>query len=326
MDMEAIIITTPGNADVLQLAKRDIPQPADNEVLIRVAAAGINRPDIAQRKGNYPPPEGAPQDIPGLEVAGVIEACGKNIKRWQPGQEVCALLAGGGYSSYVTAHESLCLSKPSSLSFAEAASLPETVFTVWHNVFQRGHLQKGEHFLVHGGSSGVGIAAIQLAKSFGAKVFTTAGTAEKCEACINLGADICINYKKDDFELLLINEGVDVILDMIGGDYTAKNINILNTDGRLMYINAMNGARVYINIMDLMKQRLIISGSTLRSREISFKAQLAGEVEKHVWPLIEDGKFKPVVYKTFPLKNAAEAHRLMESSSHIGKIVLKVID
>lgn len=322
--MKAIIITTPGGADVLQLAERENPQPAANEVLIKVIAAGVNRPDIAQRKGKYPAPKGAPQDVPGLEVAGVIEACGKNVKRWKPGQEVCALLSGGGYASHAIAHESLCLPKPAALSFIEAASLPETVFTVWHNVFQRGNLQKGEHFLVHRGTSGIGITAIQLAKIYGAIVFTTAGTAKKCEACTNLGADISINYKEDDFELLLQEEGVDVILDMIGGEYSAKNLNILNPDGRLIYINAMKGASINFNIIDIMKRRLTISGSTLRSREISFKAQLAAEVEKHVWPLVEDKKFKPVVYQTFSLQNAAEAHRLMESSSHMGKIVMTV--
>jgi NADPH2:quinone reductase len=320
--MHAIVITKPGNADVLQLQERPTPQPGNSEVLIKVKAAGVNRPDIAQRKGYYPPPANAPQDIPGLEVAGIIEACGTGVKRWKQGDEVCALLAGGGYATYAIAHETHCLPKPKTLSFAETAALPETVFTVWHNVFQRGALKRGEIFLVHGGSGGIGITAIQLAAAFGAKVFATAGSDEKGTACIQAGATRCINYKTENFEQSLETEGADVILDMIGGDYTPKNIQLLKNDGRLVFINAMKGANASFNIMDIMRRRLTITGSTLRNREISFKAHLAAEVEQHVWPLIASNTFKPYVYKTFSLRNASEAHILMETSNHIGKIVL----
>jgi NADPH:quinone reductase len=320
--MKAIIITQPGEPDVLQLQERPTPLPGDNEVLIKVVAAGVNRPDVAQRKGAYAAPPGAPADIPGLEVAGVIEQCGPLVKRWRQGDKVCALISGGGYAEYAIANEGACLPVTDSLSFEEAASLPETVFTVWHNVFQRGKLQSGENFLVHGGSSGIGITAIQLAKAFGAKVFATAGSEEKCKACISLGADKCINYKIEDFEDALKAEGVDVILDMIGGDYIPKNIRLLKTEGRLVFINAMKGNEAAFNVRDVMQRRLTITGSTLRNREVSFKAQLATEVEKHVWPLLDSRKFKAVIYKTFPLEDAANAHALMESSEHIGKIVL----
>jgi NADPH:quinone reductase len=320
--MNAIVITQPGGPQVLQMQERPMPIPGDNEVLIKVMAAGINRPDVAQRKGSYPAPPGAPADVPGLEVAGIIEQCGSSVKRWRQGDKVCALIAGGGYAEYAIANEGHCLSIPGNVSFAEAASLPETVFTVWHNVFQRGKLQNGENFLVHGGSSGIGITAIQLAKAFGAKVFATAGSNEKCKACIELGADKCINYKVEDFEEALKAEGVDVILDMIGGDYIPKNIRLLKTDGRLVFINAMKGNDAVFNVHDVMRRRLTITGSTLRNREVAFKTELAAEVEKYVWPLLESGKFKPVVYKEFPFKEAANAHALMESSEHIGKIVL----
>ncbi|MEO8962532.1 MAG: NAD(P)H-quinone oxidoreductase [Ginsengibacter sp.] len=320
--MKAITISKPGPPEVLSLKERPVPVPRRNEVLIKIMAAGVNRPDIAQRKGSYPPPAGAPPDIPGLEVAGVIEAVGDGASRWQKGNKVCALLAGGGYAQFTTVDEGQCLPIPKGLRFEEAASLPETVFTVWHNVFQRGSLKAGEHFLVHGGSSGIGITAIQLAKAFGASVFATAGSEEKCKACIALGSDECINYKEEDFETVLQKKGIDLVLDMIGGDYVPKNIRLLRPDGRMVFINAMKGNRMELNIMDIMQKRLIITGSTLRSREISFKAALAKEIETHVWPVIESGKFKPVIYQTFPLQDAAKAHELMESSSHIGKIVL----
>jgi len=320
--MKAIVITRPGPPDVLQIRERPVPEPLAGEVLIKVMAAGINRPDIAQRKGNYPPPPGASADIPGLEVAGFIEQCAESVTRWKPGDKVCALLAGGGYAEYAIAHAGNCLPVPENWSFAEASSLPETVFTVWHNVFQRARLQSGEHFLVHGGSSGIGITAIQLAKAFGAKVFTTAGSKEKCEACISSGADICINYKNEDFEEALKNDGADVILDMIGGDYIAKNISLLKPDGRLVFINAMKGAEAAFNVTDIMRKRLTITGSTLRNRDNEFKAKLAAEIEKNVWPLLESKKIKPVIYKEFPLAEASSAHALMESSEHIGKIIL----
>ena len=320
--MKAIIITKPGGPDTLQLQERPAPQPGDNEVLINGKAAGVNRPDIAQRKGNYPPPPGAPADIPGLEVAGIIEACGKAVTSLKIGSSVCALIAGGGYAEFAVANAAHCLPVPSNLDFAEAASLPETVLTVWHNVFQRGRLKTGEKFLVHGGSSGIGVTAIQLAKAFGATVFATAGSNQKCEACLELGADRCINYKEDDFETVLRDIGVDVILDMIGGDYTEKNVRLLQADGRLVFINAMKGGQTYIDAIDIMRRRLTITGSTLRNRDAAFKADLVSEVYKYVWPLIESGKFKPVIYKIFPLAEAADSHLLMEGSEHIGKIVL----
>jgi len=321
--MKAIVITKPGNPDVFKMEDRPVPVPGKNEVLIRIKAAGVNRPDISQRKGNYPAPPGAPVDIPGLEVAGIIEECGNDVKRWIKGNKVVALLAGGGYADFAAVDAGQCLPLPGNLSYVEGASLPETVFTVWHNVFQRGLLRSGEHFLVHGGSSGIGITAIQLAKAFGSVVFATAGSQRKCNACISFGADACINYKEEDFEMTLQKEGIDVILDMIGGDYFPKNIRLLRSDGRLVFINSMKGNLVELNIMDIMQKRLTITGSTLRSREISFKASLAKEVETHVWPLIESGKFKPVIYQTFPLQDANKAHELMESGSHIGKIVLE---
>lgn len=322
--MKAIVILRPGAPEVLQLAERPVPQPSAQQVLIKVIAAGVNRPDVAQRKGNYPPPPGASPDIPGLEAAGIIEQCGESVKRWKRGDSVCALLTGGGYAEYAIADADHCLPIPSNWSFAEASSLSETVFTVWHNVFQRGGLQRGENLLVHGGSSGIGVTAIQVAKAFGAKVFVTAGSKEKCDACISLGADKCINYKNEDFEESLKNEGADVILDMIGGDYIPKNIRLLKPDGRLVFINAMKGAEAVLNVSDIMRRRLTITGSTLRNRDPKFKAQLAAEIEKNVWPLIEGKKIKPVIYKEFPLAEASSAHALMESSEHIGKIVLVV--
>ncbi|MEO5649645.1 MAG: NAD(P)H-quinone oxidoreductase [Ginsengibacter sp.] len=291
---------------------------------MRIKAAGVNRPDVIQRQGNYPPPPGVPADIPGLEVAGLIEKCGSSVARWKEGDAVCALLGGGGYAEYVAVDGRHCLPVPDHFSFEEACSLPETIFTVWHNVFQRGGLKKGEYFLVHGGSSGIGITAIQLAKAFGAKVFTTAGSAEKCNACQSLGADMCINYKEVDFEEILKPHGIDVILDMIGADYIPKNIRLLKPDGRLLFINAMKGGRFQTDAIDIMKRRLTITGSTLRIRDPDFKASLAADIEARVWPVINNGKFKPVVYKIFKLKEAPLAHRLMESSRHIGKIVLKV--
>ncbi len=320
--MKAIVITEPGSPQVLQLQDRPIPVPGKNEVLIRIKAAGVNRPDIAQRKGHYPAPTGAPADIPGLEVAGMIEAIGAEVSRWKKGDKICALVSGGGYADFVTVDQGQCLPVPKDLDYVQAASLPETVFTVWHNVFQRGLLKGGEHFLVHGGSSGIGITAIQLAKAFGATVFATAGSEEKCNACVSLGADLCINYKKEDFEAALESKGLDVILDMIGGDYFQKNIHLLRPEGRLVFINTMKGNLAELNIRDIMQKRLTLTGSTLRSRDIAFKAALAKEVETHVWPLIESGKFTPVIYQSFPMADAWKAHALMESSEHIGKIVL----
>jgi NADPH2:quinone reductase len=321
--MKAIVITEPGDPEVLQIQERPAPGLKEGEVLIRVFAAGINRPDVFQRKGNYPPPPGAPQDIPGLEVAGVIEQCGADVTNWKTGDAVCALLAGGGYAEYAVVNARHCLPVPKGFSYAEAASLPETIYTVWHNAFQKGKLQNGEHFLVHGGSSGIGITAIQLAKAFGAKVFATAGSDEKCKACLDLGADLCVNYKKEDFEKVLEKEGVDVILDMIGGDYIAKNVRLLRVDGRLVFINTMKGNKPEgVDFGLIMKNRLTLTGSTLRNRDVNFKAALTNEILESVWPLLESGKFKPVIYREFPLAEAAKAHELMESSDHIGKIML----
>lgn len=320
--MKAIVITKPGDASVLQLQERPVPQPAEDEVLIKVMASGINRPDVAQRKGVYPAPPGASKDIPGLEVAGVIEEVGAAVKQWKKGEAVCALIAGGGYAEYAAANEGSCLPLPAGYTFAQAASLPETVFTVWHNVFQRGRLKPGEKLLVHGGSSGIGITAIQIARAMGSTVFVTAGSEEKCNACVALGANECINYKTTDFEEVLKEKGIDVILDMIGGDYIAKNIRLLNTEGRLVFINAMKGEHAEIKVHDIMRKRLTITGSTLRNREKEFKASLAAEIKNHVWPILEKGHFKPVIFKEFPLEDAAKAHELMESSNHIGKIIL----
>ena len=322
--MKAVIITTYGKADVLKLEEREIPTIDKNEVLIQVKAAGVNRPDVIQREGKYPAPPGAPKDIPGLEVAGIIEKVGADVKQWKIGDQVCALVAGGGYAEFVNADAGSCLPIPKGFTFVQAAGLPETVFTVWSNVFQRGKLQKGESILIHGGSSGIGITAIQLAKYFGTKVIVTVGSNEKGQYCLDLGAAAFINYKTQDFEKELAELKVDVVLDMIGGDYFDKNINILRPEGRLVYINAMKGNMVTLNLMKLLQKRISITGSTLRTRELSFKMSLAADIRKNVWPIMESGNFKPVVFATFPLKDADQAHELMESSQHIGKIILEV--
>jgi len=322
--MKAVVFAQPGAADVLTLAERDQPTIGPDEVLIRVKAAGVNRADVIQRKGLYPAPPGVAADIPGLEVAGVVQACGAAVTRFRVGDRVCALLAGGGYAEFVAVNAGHCLPVPENISFTDAAALPEALFTVWSNVFQRGRLQPGETFLVHGGTSGIGMAAIQLAKQLGSRVFATAGSEEKCRAAEAAGAERCINYKTTDFETALKSEGVDVILDMIGGDYFAKNISLLRPEGRLVFINSAKGAKVELNLMHVMSRRLTITGSTLRSREVEFKTALAAEIEQRVWPLVADGRFRANVYKVFPYGEAAAAHRLMESSEHIGKIVLEV--
>jgi NADPH2:quinone reductase len=324
--MKAIVITQPGAPEVLQLAERPKPTFTAGEVLVKVAAAGINRPDVFQRKGNYPPPADAPQDIPGLEIAGTIVEIGPNVTRWKVGDKVCALVMGGGYAEYCNVPAGQCLPIPENLSFIEAASLPETFFTVWSNVFDRGHLQKGESLLVHGGSSGIGVTAIQMAKALGSTVYATAGSNEKCKFCEKLGAAKAINYKTENFadviKQLTNNKGVDVILDMIGGDYTAPNLQLLAEDGRLVLINTMKGKDVNVDLSIVMRKRLTITGSMLRSREISFKVAIAQNLEKNIWPLLKSGEIKPIIYKVFPADQAAAAHRLMESSEHIGKIVL----
>lgn len=320
--MKAIIITKPGGPEVLQLKDYAMPVPGVEEVLIQVKASGLNRSDIFQRKGKYPAPPGVPADIPGLEIAGVVTDCGPGVTMWKPDDKVCALLAGGGYAEQVTVKEGQCLPLPEGLSFAEASSLPETVFTVWNNVFERGALQPGETLLVHGGNSGIGITGIQIAHALNSKVIVTAGTDEKGKSCLELGANQAINYKTQDFEKELQQEGVDVILDMIGGDYFQKNLNILKPEGRLVHINSVKGDQVSFSIHQVMQKRLTITGSTLRNREYDFKKKLAQAVLQHVWPLIQQGKFKPVIYKIFPFTEAAAAHRLLEEREHIGKIVL----
>ncbi|QDK80275.1 NAD(P)H-quinone oxidoreductase [Spirosoma sp. KCTC 42546] len=320
--MKAIIITQPGGSTVLQFQERPVPQPEHGQVLIRVRAAGVNRSDILLRQGGYGMnPAG---QIPGLEVAGTVEACGPTSSRWQIGDQLCALISGGGYAEYVAVDERHCLPIPPSLSFVEAASLPETVLTVWSTVFQWAHLTSGENFLVHGGSSGIGVTAIQLAKAFGAHAYATAGSDEKCTACEQLGAVKCINYKLEDFEQALQEVQLNVVLDMVGGDYTPKNLRLLATDGRLMFINAMQGADSQIHIPTLMQKRITISGSMLKPRDANFKAALTTEVEQQVWPLVADGRLKPIVYRTFPLSEAAQAQELMTGSDHIGKIILEI--
>ncbi|MBW8687504.1 NAD(P)H-quinone oxidoreductase [Chitinophaga rhizophila] len=320
--MKAAVITQPGAPEVLQWKEYATPQPGKEEILIEVKAAGVNRADVAQRQGKYPAPAGVPADVPGLEAAGVVISCGEGVTMWQPGDKVCALLAGGGYAEQVVVKEGQCLPVPEGYSFAEAASLPEAIFTVWSNIFQRGSLQPGETLLVHGGSSGIGVTAIQLAHALGSKVMVTVGSDEKGAACIALGADRFINYKQSDFEQELSAEKVDVILDMVGGDYLPKNLRILREEGRLVYINTMGGNRVEMDLSLVMRKRLTITGSTLRAREYAFKKALTADILERVWPLLQDGKFKPVIYKTFPFAAAAAAHQLMESSEHIGKIML----
>lgn len=323
--MQAIIIPQAGGPEVFEIGQRPTPQPAAGEVLIKVAAAGINRPDIAQRKGIYPPPPGA-SDIPGLEIAGTITALGEGVERWHIGDKVCGLVSGGGYAEYCTIPEGQCLPIPENLSFAEAASLPETYFTVWSNVFDRAKLLPGETLLVHGGSSGIGVAAIQMAKALGSTVYVTAGSDEKCKFCEQLGATKAINYKTDNFrdaiKLLTGGKGVNVILDMVGGDYTPDNIKSLGYDGRLVVISALKGKDAIIDLNLITHKRLTITGSALRVRDVAFKSAIARNLEQQIWQLLASGQIKPVVYKTFPFGDVADAHRLMESSEHIGKIVL----
>jgi NADPH2:quinone reductase len=325
--MIAIEITEAGEPEVLKPTERPIPLPADDEVLIKIAAAGVNRPDVMQRRGQYPPPPGA-SDIPGLEIAGTIVALGKQVTNLSMGDKVCALVTGGGYAEYCTAPASLCLPIPDGLTFIQAAALPETFFTVWSNVFDRANLIAGETLLVHGGTSGIGTTAIQLAKAFDAKVFVTAGSAAKCQFCMELGADAAINYREQDFvqeiEKLTAGHGVDVILDMIGGDYFQRNLKCMTPDARLVQIAVQNGAKAEINLVPIMLKRLIITGSTLRARETAFKAKIAKNLYEQVWPLLKYGQIKPIIHATFSLTDAAKAHALMESSQHIGKIILTV--
>ena len=322
--MTAIGIKASGGPETLVPEQRAVPSPGAGEILVKVAAAGVNRPDVMQRKGLYPPPPGAP-DIPGLEIAGEIVALGANVKRWKTGDRVMALVSGGGYAEYCLAHESHAL-PVGGLSMVEAAAIPETLFTVWHNMVERGGLKSGETFLVHGGTSGIGTTAIQLAKALGARVITTAGTPEKCDACRKLGADVAVNYKTEDFVVACKaatgGKGVDVILDMVGGDYIARNYEAAAVEGRIVQIAFQGNAKAEINFMRLMLKRLHHTGSTLRSRSVADKGAIRTAVEANALPLIVTGKVKPVIYKTFALAEAAAAHALMESSAHIGKIVL----
>jgi NADPH2:quinone reductase len=324
--MKAVIITQPGEPSVLQMAERPKPTYAANEVLIKVMAAGVNRPDIKQREGKYPPPAGVIQDIPGLEIAGTVVETGADVTQWKVGDKVCALVAGGGYAEYCNAPEGQCLPIPDNLSFIEAASLPETFFTVWSNVFDRGNLKDHESLLVHGGSSGIGVTAIQMAKALGHTVYVTAGSDEKCRFCEQLGAIKAINYKTENFkdviEQLTNGKGVNVVLDMIGGDYTPGNIQSLAVEGRLVLINAMKGKDARVDLSQVMMKRLVITGSTLRARDIAFKSKIAQNLQKTIWPLLASGVIKPIIHATFKADEAAKAHELMESSAHIGKIML----
>ncbi|MCH2270911.1 MAG: NAD(P)H-quinone oxidoreductase [SAR324 cluster bacterium] len=324
--MNYIKIEKHGDPEVLKLHSMPVPEPSPGEVLIRVSAAGVNRPDVMQRKGLYPPPPGA-TDVPGLEVSGTVVSTGKNVSEPMVGSEVCALVTCGGYAEYCLAAASICLPVPENISLEDAAGIPETFFTVWTNVFDRGQLKSGESFLVHGGSSGIGTAAIQLAKAFGATVYTTAGTPEKCEFCENLGADAAINYREQDFseeiKRLTEGKGIDVILDMIGGPYFPKNICLLADEGRLVQIALMQGSKAEVDFRSLLLKRVTLTGSTLRPRSVEQKTEIAKALRKNVWPLLDTGTVRPIIHQTFPLTQAAEAHSLMESSAHIGKILLK---
>ncbi len=322
--MRAVEITAPGGPEVLQLTQRSVPQPAHGQVVIKVAWAGVNRPDALQRAGAYAPPPTA-SDLPGLEASGVVSAIGEGVSGFALGDEVCALLPGGGYAEYVATPAAHCLPVPKGMGLKEAACLPETFFTVWSNVFMRGGLKAGERILIHGGSSGIGTTAIQLASAFGARVFVTAGSAGKCDACVGLGAERAINYREEDFVSVMQAEGgADLILDMVGGDYIARNLKSLDFDGRLVQIAFLGGPKAEINFAPLMMRRLTITGSTLRPQSDLAKARIATELREAVWPLLASGRVAPVMDSEFAFGDAADAHARMESSGHIGKIVLKV--
>lgn len=323
--MRCVEISIPGGPEVLKIAERTLPQPAQGEVLVKVAAAGVNRADTSQRRGNYPVPPGAP-DILGMEISGTVAALGAGAGGWKIGDEVCALVVGGGYAEYCTAPASNCMPVPKGVSLAQGACLPETFMTVWSNVWDRGRLASGESLLVQGGSSGIGVTAIQMAKALGHTVYATAGSGEKCTACEQLGADRAINYRTEDFvevvKGLTGGKGVNLVLDMVAGDYVARELQCLAMDGRLVLIATLGGATGPVNFSDLMRRRLAITGSALRPRSVEFKAAIVANLQEKIWPLIENGKIRTVVHQTFPLAQAADAHRLMESSQHIGKILL----
>ena len=323
--MRYIDLPEHGGPENMVIAQGEVPEPQAGEVLIRVAAAGVNRPDIVQRAGFYPPPPGA-SPVLGLEVAGEVVAVGKGVERWQPGDQLCALTNGGGYAEYALAPQGQCLPIPASLSVEAAAALPETFFTVWSNLVHRAKLQAGDVLLVHGGSSGIGTSAIQIARNLGARVFATAGTAEKCAACEELGAERAINYREEDFVEIVKaateGKGADVILDMVGGEYVERNIQCAARDGRIVNIAFLAGAKVEVNMLPVMLKRLTLTGSTLRPQPSEVKASIARDLEAQVWPMIEAGKLRPRIAATFALEDVADAHRLMESSQHIGKILL----
>jgi NADPH2:quinone reductase len=325
--MQVVAIARPGGPEVLVPETRPVPVPGDGEILIKLAAAGVNRPDVLQRAGAYPPPKGA-SDLPGLEVSGHVAAVGPEVGRHAIGDAVCALTPGGGYAGYVVVPAAHALPIPATLDMIHAAAIPETFFTVWHNVFQRGRLLEGEALLVHGGSSGIGTTAIMLAKAFGATVITTAGSAEKCVACLRLGADVAIDYRAQDWVAAVLEatggRGADLVLDMVGGDYVSKNLDAVAVDGRLVQIAFLQGSRVEVDWLRLMVKRLTYTGSTLRPQSVAAKAQIARALEEKVWPLLGAGRCHPLVHATFPLREAAAAHALMETSTHIGKIVLTV--
>jgi NADPH2:quinone reductase len=323
--MKVVEIKKPGGPEELSTGSRPVPQTNTGEVLSKVTAAGVNGPDIVQRKGGYPPPKGA-SDLLGLEIAGTIVAIGSGVLDWSVGDQVCALTNGGGYAQYCTVLASHCLPIPKGLSMVEAAGIPESFFTVWSNVFMGARLKEGETFLVHGGAGGIGTTAIQLAKAFGALVYATDSPAERCAACKQLGADRVIDYKKEDFVEIIRNEvnGADVILDIVGGDYIERNIKAAKPDARIIQLAFNKGSKVEINLMPIMLKRLMYTGSTLRSRPDSFKSEITKQLKEKVWPKIEAGKVKPSIYKTFPLEQAADAHRLMESAQHFGKIIIEI--
>lgn len=325
--MNAVAISEPGGPLMLKLERRDVPKPGPGEILIRVHAAGVNRPDVLQRKGAYPPPPGA-SDLPGLEVAGEVAALGVGAERWRVGDQVCALTPGGGYAEYVKVHGSNALPLPAGFTYTEAAALPETYFTVWHNVFERGALKPGETLLVHGGSSGIGTTAIQLASAFGAYVIATAGSKEKCDACLRLGADRAVNYREEDFVQAVKDatggKGANVILDMVGGDYVGRNYSAAAVEGRIVQIATQGGAVASADFSKLLVKRLVHTGSTLRPRSVEFKGAVAAALEAQVWPLLATRRVAPVLDMIFPLKEAWRAHERMEEGEHIGKIVLDV--
>ncbi len=327
--MRYINISEYGGPEVMEIKEGEVPDPGEGEVLIKVHTAGVNRPDVMQRQGLYPPPPGA-SPILGLEVAGEVVATGNDVSTWSVSDRVCALTNGGGYAEYVAVPAGQCLPVPAGLKLEEAAALPETFFTVWANVFDRARLMPSERFLVHGGSSGIGITAIQMAKSLGSKVFTTAGNKEKCTACRRFGADVAVNYHEQDYVKVLKEategQGVDVILDIVGGDYVDRNLELAAKDGRIVSLSFIKGSRVEIDMMRILLKRLIITGSTLRPRSVEAKASIAEKLRAQIWPLIESREIKPLIAARFPLEDAAESHKLMESSKHIGKIILTVAE